>query len=104
MRRDSNLLYKPRTRTVSSSSSSTNSCSRRSSAICNSFDLEELEEVPADANVISMSNAKVVEDEGEVVQRLKAWVDQLSSLRSPDPFVGLPVDEQSPVGGQIHDI
>ena len=43
MRRDSNLLYKPRVRTVSSSSS--NNCSRRSSVICNTFDLEELEEV-----------------------------------------------------------
>ena len=57
MRRDSNLLYKPRTRTASSSSSSsanTTACSRRSSAICNSFDLEELEEVPGDAFVASM--------------------------------------------------
>ena len=42
-----------------------------------------------------------MEDEAEVVQRLKAWVDQLASLRSADPFVGLPVDEQSPVGDQM---
>ena len=41
---------------------------------------------------------KVVEEEAEVVQRLKAWVEQLASIRSSDPFVGLPVDEQSPVG------
>ena len=39
-----------------------------------------------------------MEDEVEVVQRLTAWVDQLASIRSADPFVGLPVDEQSPVG------
>ena len=31
------------------------------------------------------------------VERLKTWQDQLASTRSPDPFVGLPVDEQSPV-------
>ena len=40
----------------------------------------------------------MVEEEAEVVQRLKAWVEQLASIRSSDPFVGLPVDEQSPVG------
>ena len=40
---------------------------------------------------------QVVENEVEVVERLKAWQDQLASTRSPDPFVGLPVDEQSPV-------
>ena len=38
-----------------------------------------------------------MEDEVEVVQRLTAWVDQLASIRSADPFLGLPVDEQSPV-------
>ena len=41
--------------------------------------------------------AQVVENEVEVVERLKTWQDQLASTRSPDPFVGLPVDEQSPV-------
>ena len=104
MRRDSNLLYKPRVRTVSSSSS--NNCSRRSSVICNTFDLEELEEVLVTFNE-QMANkevafgdltaAQVVENEVEVVERLKAWQDQLANTRSPDPFVGLPVDEQSPV-------
>ena len=51
------------------------------------------------ANVISIFDYddQVVEDEDEVVQRLTAWVDQLASIRSADPFVGLPVDEQSPV-------
>ena len=39
----------------------------------------------------------MVENEVEVVERLKAWQDQLANTRSPDPFVGLPVDEQSPV-------
>ena len=43
----------------------------------------------------------MLEDECEVVQRLKAWVDQLASLRSADPFIGLPVDEQSPVRDQM---
>ena len=105
MRRDSNLLYKPRVRTVSSSSS--NNCnSRRSSVICNTFDLEELEEVllylneqMLDIEVAfeDLTSAQVVENEVEVVERLKTWQDQLASTRSPDPFVGLPVDEQSPV-------
>ena len=56
--------------------------------------------MPGDhANLISIfDNEQVVEDEVEVVQRLTAWVDQLASIRSADPFVGLPVDEQSPVG------
>ena len=54
------------------------------------------------ANVISIyDDEQVVEDEVEVVQRLTAWVDQLASIRSADPFVGLPVDEQSPVGPVI---
>ena len=105
MRRDSNLLYKPRVRTVSSSSSN-NCSSRRSSVICNTFDLEELEEVllylngqMLDMEVAfgDLTSAQVVENEVEVVERLKAWQDQLASTRSPDPFVGLPVDEQSPV-------
>ena len=103
MRRDSNLLYKPRVRTVSSSSS--NNCSRRSSVICNTFDLEELEEVLVTFNEEvnkevafgDLTAAQVVENEVEVVERLKAWQDQLANTRSPDPFVGLPVDEQSPV-------
>ena len=104
MRRDSNLLYKPRVRTVSSSSS--NNCSRRSSVICNTFDLEELEEVLVTFNEQMVNKevafgdltaAQVVEKEVEVVERLKAWQDQLANTRSPDPFVGLPVDEQSPV-------
>ena len=104
MRRDSNLLYKPRVRTVSSSSS--NNCSRRSSVICNTFDLEELEEVLVtfDEQMVNkevafgdLTAAQVVENEVEVVERLKAWQDQLANTRSPDPFVGLPVDEQSPV-------
>ena len=104
MRRDSNLLYKPRVRTVSSSSS--NNCSRRSSVICNTFDLEELEEVLVTFNEQMVNKevafgdltaVQVVENELEVVERLKAWQDQLANTRSPDPFVGLPVDEQSPV-------
>ena len=49
-------------------------------------------------NISIFDNEQVVEDEVEVVQRLTAWVDQLASIRSADPFVGLPVDEQSPVG------
>ena len=104
MRRDSNLLYKPRVRTVSSSSSN-NCSSRRSSVICNTFDLEELEEVLVTFNEEvnkevafgDLTAAQVVENEVEVVERLKAWQDQLANTRSPDPFVGLPVDEQSPV-------
>ena len=60
--------------------------------------------MPADPVVNSKFDEKVVDDEGEMVQRLKAWVDQLASLRSADPFVGLPVDEQSPVGDQMGDI
>ena len=44
-----------------------------------------------------LTGAQVVENEVEVVERLKTWQDQLASTRSPDPFVGLPVDEQSPV-------
>ena len=44
-----------------------------------------------------LTSAQVVENEVEVVERLKTWQDQLASTRSPDPFVGLPVDEQSPV-------
>ena len=105
MRRDSNLLYKPRVRTVSSSSSN-NCSSRRSSVICNTFDLEELEEVLVTFNEQMVNKevafgdltaAQVVENEVEVVERLKAWQDQLANTRSPDPFVGLPVDEQSPV-------
>ena len=44
-----------------------------------------------------LTAAQVVENEVEVVERLKAWQDQLANTRSPDPFVGLPVDEQSPV-------
>ena len=104
MRRDSNLLYKPTVRTVSSSSS--NNCSRRSSVICNTFDLEELEEVLVTFNEQMVNKevafgdltaVQVVENEVEVVERLKAWQDQLANTRSPDPFVGLPVDEQSPV-------
>ena len=105
MRRDSNLLYKPRVRTVSSSSSN-NCSSRRSSVICNTFDLEELEEVLVTFNEQMVNKevafgdltaVQVVENELEVVERLKAWQDQLANTRSPDPFVGLPVDEQSPV-------
>ena len=105
MRRDSNLLYKPRVRTVSSSSSN-NCSSRRSSVICNTFDLEELEEVLVTFNEQMVNKevafgdltaAQVVENEVEVVERLKTWQDQLANTRSPDPFVGLPVDEQSPV-------
>ena len=46
----------------------------------------------------------MVEEEAEVVQRLKAWVEQLASIRSSDPFVGLPVDEQSPVGEKSDEV
>jgi len=48
-----------------------------------------------------MFDVKVVEDEAKMVQMVKGWLDQLASLRSADPFLGLPVDEQSPVGEQM---